>query len=101
MTITRWLKQGSGIWCDYNAKEERFKTASKSGKASGKSVEIFKNNISLGIFPSAMELERQSEKIFGIKLGNSAISSVCRNDYEMYKGYTFKYADNLKEVANF
>ena len=74
--ICRWLKQGDGIWCDYNSK--------------GKQVEIFENKISLGIFPSASELDRQSKKLFGIHLDFRGISNSCLKE-KVYKGYTFKY----------
>ena len=51
---------------------------------------MFKNNISLGIFKSGHELDRQSKKIFNIKLDYSNISRACLNN-KPYKGYTFKY----------
>ena len=51
---------------------------------------MFKNNISLGIFKSGHELDRQSKKIFNIKLDYRNISNACRNN-KPYKGYTFKY----------
>ena len=90
-TIIGWLKEGNSYgWCHYDAKEEQRKSALKSGKNS-KKVEIFKNNISLGIFPSCHELERQSEEIFGIKLLFGGISAVCTGIKEKYKGYIFKY----------
>jgi len=47
--------------------------------------------MSLGKFESSAELERQSEKLFGVKLGNTAISSVCLNKYKYHKGYTFMF----------
>jgi hypothetical protein len=53
-----------------------------------------------------MDLERKSEKLFGVKLYHGSISRVCNIDstrhITSYNGYTFKYADeDLKEVANF
>jgi hypothetical protein len=72
--------------------EEMKKRNSKNGKSNSKQVEIFdKNGVSLDIFESATELERQSEELFGVKLLQSAISSVCKGKYPKYKGYTFKY----------
>ena len=54
-------------------------------------VEIFKDNVSLGIFNNCKDLERQSEKLFGVKLLNSSISEVANGKRKQYKGFTFKY----------
>jgi len=113
-TVREYLKQGTKIWdwINYNPKEERRKIASKIGKITGqnlgktygklasKKVEIFKNDISLGIFDSCTELSRQSENLFGIKLTSSKISEVCRNVLPHHKGYVFKYINenNVKSV---
>ncbi|HCL4447248.1 TPA: hypothetical protein N2D16_002853 [Clostridium botulinum] len=92
-TILKYLKKGSKIWdwIDYNPKEERKKNVKKVGKLNGKEVEIFKDGISLGIFESVAELERQSEKLFGVKLLNSNIIQVCLGKNLNYKNYKFKY----------
>lgn len=67
------------------------KNGSKNGKLSGKKVEIFKDEKSLGVFPSTLELSRQSEELFGVKLSSSRIGCACRNEIKQYKGFTFKY----------
>ncbi|EGT4138502.1 hypothetical protein EQZ09_11950 [Clostridium perfringens] len=80
ITIIRYLKKGTELgWCEYNPKEHY------------KKVEVFKDNQSLGIFESCYELERQSERLFGVKLLNQSISSVCIGKKPQYKGFTFKY----------
>jgi hypothetical protein len=86
---SKYLKIGATKfnWCDYNPKKIQNEAHSKVGKLSGKKVEIFKDEISLGIFPSCMELERQSEKLFGVKLGNSMIAQVCKDKRKQYKGF--------------
>lgn len=56
-----------------------------------KPIEMFKNNISLGVFKSATYLDRESEKLFGIKLNRNGISEVARGKRKKHKGYTFKY----------
>ncbi|MBI6006854.1 hypothetical protein H8J86_13005 [Clostridium perfringens] len=95
-TINSYLKRGTKLgWCNYNPKEERKKTSSGNGKASGKRVGIFKEGESLGLFKSCRELTRKSEELFGVKLGNSMISSVCRGEQNTYKGYQFKYIENV------
>ena len=91
-TVIAYLKRGTKIgWCNYNPKEEMIKAVTNNGKMNGKPVEIFKNNISLGIFENCHELDRQSENVFGIKLNYSSISSVCRGETNHYKGFIFKY----------
>lgn len=93
--ISNWLVQGSKLdWCEYNPKIENIKSAIKCGKANGKQVEIFKDGISLGVFESASELARRSEELFGVKLIQSCISSVCKTN-KLHKGYQFKYVNKL------
>lgn len=95
--VRNCLKQGNGIWCTYNSKEESIKNGAKLGsKIVGsckqpKQVEIFKNGISLGVYPSSSYLQRESEKLFNVKLLQSGISLVCRGLQEEHKGYKFKY----------
>ena len=92
--IKRYLKKGDTLgWCNYNGKEEMKKNGSKNGKLSGKKVEIFKDEKSLGVFPSTLELSRQSEELFGVKLSSSRIGCACRGEIKQYKGYTFKYVE--------
>lgn len=90
-TIIRYLKIGSELgWCNYNPKEEMMKSAKKLNK-NGKQIEIFKDDNSLGVFESASELERQSEKLFGVKLYQGNISAVCLKKKSQYKGFIFRY----------
>ena len=78
-TIRNYLKKGTKLdWCNYTANF-------------GKKVEVFKDNKSLGIFSSCAELERQSERLFGVKLLISSISAVCNENLKSYKDFTFKY----------
>lgn len=95
-TILRYLKRGTKLdWCNYDGKKELIKSNKQKGILSGikisKPVEMFKNNISIGIFESCTELERQSQKLFGVKLLQSNTSMVCNNKRPQHKGYTFKY----------
>lgn len=90
--IRKYLKQGTKLgWCNYNAKEEMKKSGSLRGNRNGKSVQIFKDNILLGTFESCKELERQSEKLFCVKLYRQNITNVCNGKRKSYQGYTFKY----------
>jgi len=91
-TIINYLKRGNNLnWCDYDVKEENRKQCIILGKDTGKKVEIFKEEISLGIFESCAELERQSQNIFNTKLLGCAMSMVCSGKRKHHKGYTFKY----------
>lgn len=82
-TICNYLKKGQLIeWCNYNA---------KSVIRTDKRVKIFKDGVSLRIFPSCAELSRKSEELFGIKLSKSKISEVCLGRINNHKGFTFQY----------
>jgi len=95
-TIQKWLQYGHELgWCYYDKNEEiiqNFENSVIRNKENySKPVEVFKSGVSKGIFPSAPEIERQSEELFGVKLLRSCISTVCTNKIKQYKGYTFKY----------
>lgn len=91
-TISKYLKKGTEIgWCEYNSKEESKKATKNAINSTKKYIEIFKDNVSLGIFKGITELGRQSEKLFGIRLSNQGISSACMGKFKQYKGYVFKY----------
>ena len=90
-TINDYLKKGTKLgWCDYDPKKESFKGSSKAGTMQGKKLEMFKDNISLGIFNSVNYLRIHSEELFGIKFSQS-INNSCNGKTNNYKGYTFKY----------
>jgi len=94
-TITGYLKTGNNLgWCQYDPKEAMRNNIIKNGILHCKVVEIFKDNISLGIFESTRELARQSGNLFGTKLNYSSISQVCNGKLKQHKGYTFKYIEN-------
>ena len=90
-TIISYLKIGNkNHWCKYNPNDD--------GRRK-KLVQIFKNGISLGIFDSVTKLEKESLRLFGIKLLNSNISQACKNTNKEYKGFTFRYltSEEIKE----
>ena len=97
-TVANWLKQGSVLGlCKYDAEFEK-KNYTKlriesSKRTCSKQVEIFKDDVSLGVFSSAAELSRKSEKLFGVKLLTSCISAVCTGKEKTSKGYTFKHIE--------
>jgi very-short-patch-repair endonuclease len=84
-TIRKYLNQGSRLrWCKYDGKKEM-------KKANSKRVEVFKDDISLGVFESCVEVEKQSESLFRITLNSSWISQVCLGRQKHHKGFTFKH----------
>ena len=83
-TICTYLNKGTKLgWCNYEGKHEANKTKRKT-------VEIFKDGVSLGVFPSYYELSKKSEELFGIFLRTSGISEVCTHKRESYKGFHFE-----------
>ena len=87
-SIRIYLKRGTKLgWCKYVSKEEIEKARIRQRK----SVEVFKDEKSLGVFESCRYIERNSEKLFGEKLLHGNISSVCLGKSNQYKGYTFKF----------
>jgi len=95
VTIGKWLKEGNGMWCNYDSKEELEKSHKlnriRVRNSLSKQVEIFKDGFSLGIFESGSELERCSEELFNVRLTSGGISSVCLGKTKQHKGYTFRY----------
>ena len=95
-TIRNYLKIGNELnWCKYNPIIEKSNVSEKNGKRNKKSIEIFKDGMSLGIFESCVELSKQSEELFGVKLNKENISAVARGVRKKYKGFTFKYSELL------
>lgn len=87
-TIRSYLKRGNSFgWCYYNVEEEKLKEV----KNKSKQVEVFKDNISLGIFNSITELCRLSTELFGIYLYTKNVSDVCNGKRIEYKGFNFKH----------
>lgn len=93
--VIEYLKKGSMLnWCNYDSKEEMRKNAPKNGEKTSKLIIIFKDDILLGLFKSRSELERQSEKLFGVRLIGSNISHSCKFKNK-YKEFHFKYVSAL------
>lgn len=100
-TIIRYLKRGNKLGlCEYNPKEEKIRSAANNRPDVRTPIEIFKDDISLGIFESISELEKKSKEIFGTILNQGNISNLIRGKYngKTYKGYTFKYVDKEEYI---
>lgn len=91
-TIVIWLKKWADLGlCSYDPTAQVYKSSSRLGKAKGKPVEIFKDDVSLGVFESCAELSRQSMDLFNVKLLKTSISDVASGKQKSCKGYKFKY----------
>lgn len=87
--VLKWLKLGTKFnLCEYNADDERKKAQTKRGQH----IEIFKENVSLGVLSSITSIEKASENLFGIKLPHTSVSIACSNQ-KQYKGFTFVKTD--------
>lgn len=104
-TILKYLNRGTLYgWCNYSI-EVKEKHKRKEGIKSPhcSPIEVFKDGNSLGIFESITNLERESEKLFGVKLLAATIYSI--NKSKLYKGFTFKrlmkgeYYDRSKNIS--
>lgn len=103
VTVINYLKKGTKLgWCEYDGKLEMTKSGEKYGKICGKEVEVFEDNISLGVFESCSELARRSQEIFGVCLDSAMISAVAIGRRKTHKGYVFKYLseDNVGVYNN-
>lgn len=99
-TIGKYLKQGALLrWCEYNPKAESHRinilNSKKIGKRQEKKVIIYKDNIGIGVFDSLTELSNKSEELYGVNLNISKMSMVCRGKKPQYKGFTFKFAEDI------
>jgi very-short-patch-repair endonuclease len=93
-TIVRWLNRGQELgFCKYSGEIEKKKMSIKRSKQ----LCIFLNNDLLGIFKSTMELERQSEELFGVKLNSKNISTVCLGKVKTHHKFKFKYVSDLTD----
>lgn len=100
-SVRMFLNRGKKLgYCNYDGKKVLEKSWENNTSKFGKRVEIFKDGKSLGIFPSCIELERQSEELFGVKLLHSGISQVANGKWEHYKKFTFKYVDKANDIDN-
>lgn len=91
-TTLTYLKNGTNLgMCYYNGKDEMINANKK--RPNKKVVEVFKNDTSLGVFESCADVDRQSEKLFGIKLHKKEIAKVCRGVYKTHNGFVFKYVN--------
>lgn len=84
-TLKEYLERGTKLnWCDYK----------KYKNIRIKSIEVFKDNVSLGTYDSPHYIEKNSVDLFGIHLGAKYISLVCKGKQKLHKGFYFKYVNN-------
>lgn len=82
-TISKYLNKGVHLgWCEYNGNT--------------KCVEVFKDDISIGVFESSKYIYDNAMEILGINISHESIKSVCRKEKEFCKGYHFEYVYKTK-----
>lgn len=94
-TIATYLKDGDTLGlCSYDVVEAKIKGLqngwNKIKQEKSKPILLLKNNVPISVFPSAMELQRQSLKLYGKTFQNSAIRQVCNGIYKQAYGYTMQ-----------
>lgn len=83
-TVVGYLKLGNELGlCNYDVKKQQAN--------SSKEVEIYKDNVLLGVYKSTVELSNISQDKYGVKFSTSGIRKCCNNVIVSHKGYTFKY----------
>lgn len=93
--IREYLKKGTKLgWCNYDPEIEAYKSNSRPKESKRKPVEVFKDNVSIGVFKSITEVSRLVGISFGIDLKIGGISRVCRGERKQYKGFNFKFAEH-------
>ena len=93
-TVSRYLKIGVlNNWCKYIEKDKALKKYNnkKCLRYNRKPIIIYKDKKLINMFISSAELERQSEKLFGVFLNSKCILKVANGARNTYKGFTFKH----------
>lgn len=81
-TITKYLKLGNEIGlCKYNSQFTRGNSRYP--------IEVFKNNILLGVYPSKKYVIDNSFKLFGEHFTMHSLNAVLNKEKSEYKGYYF------------
>ena len=97
--VRNYLKKGTILnWCKYDAKEERKKSDIRMMDFRNKKVEVYKDNIFLGVYPSIKELSRISEDMFKIKFETSGITGVCYGRHKLHRKYNFKFVNTTTPI---
>lgn len=90
LTIGRYLKSGNDLgWCNYDFKEKHLQQVKKLGFNNGYKIQVYKDNVYLGTYNSASEIDRKSENDFGTKLWQTQICICCKTG-RLHKGFNFK-----------
>lgn len=92
-TLIDYLSIGNKLGiCRYNGKEEMKKSQLRTSKLKQIPIEVYKDDAFLFSFESISDLDRNSERILGVKLNGDIASLSCRGKRNpIYKGFTFKF----------
>lgn len=99
-TIVSYLKRGTKLgWCHYDPKKEMSESCRKNGKALGKPIHVYKNNVLIHTADSAQELSRSSVDIIGKFMYQADISKICNGSKPQWHDIVLRYADYSSETA--
>ena len=91
-TVVKYLKMGNDFgWCNYDPDKIQSLNSTQKNKLKAKSIICLETGEE---FESASECSRVSIDVFGVKLIQSKITSVCNGLSKSHKGYTFKYINS-------
>lgn len=101
-TIRRYIKVGREIGLISYDRDSVEKKVSKNGGKIGscKPIFVFDKSGNKRIFDSIKDCETQSDSIYGQHLRSKNIQAVCAGDRNHYKGFVFRYIDEVGEDFN-
>ena len=90
--VSNYLKLAGEIGlCTYNQEHAKDLFKQTVAKRFSKPIMLFKDNVIINVFPSAIELDRCSMTMYGKHLMSQHISEVCRGERKQTGGFTMKY----------
>lgn len=97
-TIRQYLKGWAEVgYCNYDSEIEKknkyLKASISNVERCSRKVEVFKDNLSVGVYKSISELERVSVEKLSCQLQHANICKVLKGIRPHHKGFTFKYVD--------
>lgn len=92
LKISELLKISQGTVISYLHKGTKLKLCNYVNVKKPRRVSVIDlNQNELAVFNSINELERESEKYFGVKFSSASISQVCNGKAKTHKGYKFAF----------
>ena len=99
-TARSYLTQAAKLkLCDYNSKKAAqrtyykhpWSTPAKNNKNKVKPIALYKDGDLLNVFLGVVDLDRQSEALYGVHMDYRNVYAVCKGDRKHTYGYTMKF----------